>query len=289
MNIFDIHTHGIAGYDTKTHNVDDILKIAEIHGSYGISKIILTIYPSTIKRMRKNMEIVKKAMEKQKKLCIKNKYAEIFGMHLEGPFLNPLKAGALSRSSFKKPNDYYLKKLIDEYEDVIKIITIAPELPGALQLIKKISDLGIIVNMGHSNASYTEAEAGFHAGARGITHLFNAMRGFHHREPGISGFGIINQDIYIEIIADPFHLHPKTIDLILKTKKHNRIIIVSDSVKETYLEKQGRKIDITDTTGRLLGGSTTVVESVDRLIKIGYNGNIIMQFITSNPGKYLST
>lgn len=289
MNIFDIHTHGIDGYDTKSHNVDDILKIAEIHGAFGISKIILTIYPSTIEIMRKNMAIVKKAMLKQKKVGIKNKYAEIFGMHLEGPFLNPLKGGALLRTSFKKPNDKYLQELIDGYEDVIKIITIAPELPGALQLIKKISDLGIVVSMGHSDASYAEAEAGFHAGAKGITHLFNAMRGFHHREPGISGFGLINQDIYIEIIADPFHLHPKTLDLILKIKNHDRIIIVSDTVKETYLEKQGRKTGITDSAGRLLGGSTTVVESVDRLIKIGYNGNIIMQFITSNPGKYLST
>ncbi len=289
MNIFDIHTHGIAGYDTRTHNPDYILKIAEIHGSYGISKIILTIYPSSIKTMRENMETIKKALNRQKKFGVKNKSAEIIGIHLEGPFLNPLKAGALSKSSFKEPSEYFLKKLIEGYEDLIKIITLAPELHGALWLIKKISDMGIVVSMGHSNASYAEAEAGFHAGARGITHLFNAMRGYHHREPGISGFGLINQNIYIEIIADPFHLHTKTLELIVKTKNHNKIIIVSDTIKETHLKNQSSKTGITDSKGRLLGGMMTVVESLDRLIKMGYNENTVMQFITKNPEKYLST
>lgn len=288
MNIFDIHTHGIAGYDTRTHNVDDIIKIAEIHGSYGVSKIILTIYPSTIKTMRENMEIVRKAMHKQKKSVIKNKSARIIGLHLEGPFLNPLKSGALSGSSLKEPDESCLKELIEGYNNIIKIITVAPELTGALRLIKKISDLGIVVSMGHSNASYAEAEAGFHAGARGITHLFNAMRGYHHREPGISGFGLINQDIYVEVIADPFHLHPKTFDLILKTKNPDRIIIVSDTVKKTYLKKQLMEAGVADSGGRLLGGSMTVVESVDRLIRMGYNESTVMQFVTSNPRKYIS-
>jgi N-acetylglucosamine-6-phosphate deacetylase len=287
MNIFDIHTHGIAGYDTRTNNADDILKIAEVHGSYGVSKIILTIYPYTIKTMRENMEAVKKAMEEQSEAGIKNKSAEIIGMHVEGPFLNPLKSGALPGSSFRKPDEYNLKKLIEGYDDVIKIITLAPEIEGALRLIKKISDMGIIVSMGHSDASYAEAEAGFHAGARGITHLFNAMRGYHHREPGISGFGLMNRDIYIEVIADPFHLHPKTIDLILKMKNHDRIIIVSDTVRETNPGNREKEKTVTDSEGKLLGGCMTVFESADRLIRMGYNENTVMKFITRNAENYL--
>ncbi|MDI6729574.1 MAG: hypothetical protein QMD44_11725, partial [Thermodesulfovibrionales bacterium] len=235
--IIDIHTHGIGGYDTRTTVEEHILKIAEIHGSYGISEIIPTIYPATIKVMRENMATIKKAIELQmagsSELQTPNsQLSTIIGVHLEGPFLNPSKCGALNAITFIEPTEYNLKELIEGFEDIIKIITIAPEINGATKLIKKLTDKGIIASMGHSDATYAEAEAGFNAGARGITHIFNAMRGFHHREPGLAGFGLLNQDIYIEVIADPYHLNLKTLELIFKTKNHDRIIIVSDSVKE---------------------------------------------------------
>jgi len=140
--------------------------------------------------------------------------------------------------------------------------------------------------MGHSDATFTEAEAGFHAGARGITHLFNAMRGFHHRAPGITGFGLLNQDIYIEIIADPFHLHEKTVELIFKAKNHDRIIIVSDTVKEAKTLSQNKSV--ADVHGKLLGGSMTVAESAQRLIQTGYDEGVIMNCITANPERYLT-
>jgi N-acetylglucosamine-6-phosphate deacetylase len=264
MRFIDIHIHGIGGYDTRTDSEDDILKIAEVLRSNGISEIIPTIYPSSINQMRKNMMTVRKAMERQQSAISSqqlppfnsplskgghrgvregrvregvkapnSKLARIIGIHLEGPFLNPSRCGALDANTFIEPTEKSLRKLIEGFEDTVKIVTIAPELKGALQLIKKISDKGIIVSMGHSDATFSEAEAGFQAGARGITHIFNAMRDFHHREPGIAGFGLINQNIYIEVIADPFHLHPETLELIFKVKNHEKIIIVSDSVKET--------------------------------------------------------
>ena len=155
--------------------------------------------------------------------------------------------------------------------------------------------------MGHSDATFSEAEAGFHAGAKGITHIFNAMRGFHHREPGIAGFGLINKDIYIEVMADPFHLHPKTLELIFKIKNLQKIIIVSDSVKETKsppsppykagVQRRARKIvkAVTDAHGKLQGGSMTIVECAEKLIqKKGFDERIIMNCITRNPAKYLS-
>ncbi len=244
MKSIDIHIHGIGGYDTRSGKEDDILKIAEILGSHGISEIVLTIYPSTIKVMRENMMTIRMAMEKQKGILnlplppdnplspsfskggmgglkkgraggitnpspITHHPSRIIGIHLEGPFLIPSKCGALDAKTFLEPKENQLEKLIEGFEDIVKIMTISPELKGAIQLIKKVSDMGIIVSMGHSDATFSEAEAGLNAGARGITHLFNAMRSFHHREPGIAGFGLINKDIYIEVIADPFHLHPK--------------------------------------------------------------------------------
>jgi len=326
MRSIDVHTHGIGGYDTRTDLEDDILKIAEVLGSHGTSEIIPTIYPASIKEMRKNMMTVRKAMEEQlsaissqqsappsippprggrarerERVKAPNlKLARIIGIHLEGPFLNPSRCGALDARTFIEPSEKNLQKLLEGFEDIVKIVTVAPELRGAVHLIKKISDMGIIVSMGHSDATFSEAEAGFRAGAKGITHIFNAMRGVHHREPGIAGFGLINRDIYIEVIADPFHLHPKTLELIFKVKNHGKIIIVSDSVKETNsppsppykggVQRRARKIvrAVTDAHGKLQGGSMTIVESLKRLIKMGFDKKVITDCITKNPRRYLS-
>jgi len=312
MKIIDIHTHGIGGYDTKTTNEEHILKVAEIHGSSGVSEIIPTIYPDTIKVMREEIASVKKAMENQKDPSNPplppfskggrggiNYPSRIIGVHLEGPFLNPAKCGSLNAMTFIEPTEYNLKELIEGFEDMVKIMTIAPEIDGATRLIRKITEMGIIVSMGHSDASYAEAEAGFHEGAKGITHLFNAMRGFHHRESGIVGFGLLNQDIYVEVIADPYHLHPATLELIFKVKNPDRIITVSDSVKETKAPSPsssppslegggwGMVEAVSDAHGKLLGGSMTIVESSKRLTEMGFDESIIMKCVTENPERYL--
>jgi N-acetylglucosamine-6-phosphate deacetylase len=295
MKIIDIHTHGIGGYDTRTTDVNHIHKIAEIHGSYGVTEIIPTIYPAAIKVMRENMELIKQAMELQKNLNEPEEKnashtagysSRIIGIHLEGPFLNISKCGALNAMTFLEPNEYNLRQLIEGFEDIIKIITIAPELDGAVKLIKTITNMGIIANMGHSEATYKEADAGYRAGARGITHIFNAMSQMHHREPGLAGFGLTHPDIYIELIADPYHLHEKFIEMVLKVKNNDKIIIVSDSVKEANPFTKGK--GVTDMHGRLLGGALTISESAKRLIEKGFDEELIIKCISENPESYLT-
>jgi N-acetylglucosamine-6-phosphate deacetylase len=304
MKTIDIHTHGIGGVDTRTRKVDDILAIAEMHGSLGVTEIIPTLYSAPIREMRAQMETVRKAMERQKNFPIppsdkggkggfemgrdgrNTAPAHIIGVHLEGPFLNPVKCGALDAPSFSEPGKYALTELLEGFENIVKIITVAPEIRGAIALIKKVSGMGIVVSMGHSDATYTEAENGFRAGARGITHIFNAMRGIHHREPGIAVFGLLNRDIYIEVIADPYHLHPKTLELVFTIKNHDRILLVSDTVKETKADGSGRN-GVTDSTGMLLGGCMTIAESSQRLLQLGYDEGDIIDCITKNPQRYL--
>jgi N-acetylglucosamine-6-phosphate deacetylase len=284
MKIIDIHTHGMGGLDTQSVSEDHILGIADIHGRNGVSEIIPTIYPANPETMRDNMLAVKKAMEKQK--SIENDSARIIGMHLEGPFLNPEKCGVLDAGFFIQPDEYSFKKLVEGLEDEIKIITIAPEREGATRLIRSISDSGIIASMGHSDATYAEAEAGYHAGARGITHIFNAMRGIYHREPGIAGFGLLNKDIFIEVIADPYHLDPAIIELIFSVKKRDRIILVSDTVKESGT---GENADAPrNHNARLLGGCMTVKEAAERLIQKGFDLETVNRAISANPENYLN-
>lgn len=298
MKIIDVHSHGIGGYDTHTDSVSSILKIAAMHGNSGVSEIILSIYPSELNKMRQEMRIIKDAIEIQKKesalLSGTSKHskdyevsrqAKILGVHLEGPFLNESKCGSLNKETFLQPDEYIFKKLIEGFEDVVRVITIAPELNGAYGLIRKISGMGIIVSMGHSEATFNETEMGFNCGAKGITHIFNAMRGLHHREPGIVGFALTNPNIYIEVIADPHHLHPAMLQIIFRQKNPQRIIIISDSVKESGLSNS--RMSITGSSNKLLGGSMTITESAKRLIERGFDKEMILKCITENPSRYL--
>ncbi len=314
MKTIDIHTHGIGGYDTRTTSAEDILEIARIHGSHGVSAMTATIYPGPIDEMRRSMAAVKQAMELQVAGCnlhvagsspdFEVASARIIGIHLEGPFLNPSRNGALDCGSFVSSNLVTFERLIEGFEDVVGIITVAPELEGATKLIKAAADRGIRVSMGHSDATFAEAEAGFHAGAKGITHIFNAMRPFLHREPGIAGFGLMNRNVYVEVIADPFHLHPETIKLIFATKDPRKIVLVSDSVKETRTSGIGQRAEgrrqanrghgdtdvshgIMNTDGILQGGSMTITEAADRLMQLGIEKDLILPCISSNPASYL--
>ncbi|MCX7965223.1 MAG: amidohydrolase family protein [Syntrophorhabdaceae bacterium] len=281
MEAIDIHIHGFFGSDTKDASPEDILNMAMMLSKKDIKGFLPTVYPREIEDMRDDMEAIKKAMAIQKTEGIYNQ-AEILGVNLEGPFLNPVRCGSLNPNTFIAPTEKHLIRLIDGFEDMIRIITIAPELEGALKVIKKATDLGIKVNMGHSDATYTEAEAGFNAGARGITHIFNAMRPFHHRELGIAGFGLFNPDVYIEVIADMNHLHKKTIEMIFKIKDPDHIIIVSDAVKNTGLISPV----VTD-DGKLLGGSMTILQSAKNLMDMGLNWDVVFKCISYNPKKFI--
>src|SRR5208282_4492618 len=158
VKIIDVHTHGLGGHDTRTPDKKEILAIAAAHGALGVAGIVPAIYPAAIKVMRKHMDAVRKAMELQKTGA--HTKSRIIGVHLEGPFLNPLQCGALDATAFLEPTEYHLQKLIEGFEDMVKIITVAPELKGAAGIIRKIADKGIIPSMGHSAATYIEAENG---------------------------------------------------------------------------------------------------------------------------------
>ena len=275
--LIDIHVHGAKSHDTGTRRQDDILRIAEIHGQHGTGAIVPTVYPGPVETMRENMTAIRKAMSSQRG------GAAILGVHLEGPFLNPEYAGALDRQGFQDPSPKRLSSLIDGFEDIIRIITIAPELPGALKLIETCRKKGFLVQMGHSDASYEQAEEGKRAGATGITHLFNAMRGFHHREPGLAGFGLMDEDIYVEIIADLAHLHPQSLRMVLDMKSPERIILVSDSVKGPGWGKGA----IRGPGGVLQGSGVSLMDCMKNLVSIGVHQDWALQFASENPRRYL--
>ncbi len=275
--LIDIHVHGAADYDTRTRRQDDILHLANIHGKHGTSALLATIYPGSIEVMRENMGTVRRAMSTQRS------GARILGVHLEGPFLNRERAGSLDGSSFADPSVEALKSLVEDYEDMIKIVTIAPELPGALRVVEVCREKGFLVHMGHSDATFEQAEEGKRAGATGITHVFNAMRGFHHREPGLAGFGLMDEDIYVEIIADMAHLHPQSLKMLFDMKQPDKIILISDSVKGPGWGNG----PIRGAGGTLQGSGISLSAGVNNLVALGVPLERALQFASDNPRNYL--
>ena len=276
-SLIDVHVHGAATYDTRTRRQDDILQMAIIHGERGTSAILPTIYPGSIESMRDNMAAVQRAMTAQRE------GARILGVHLEGPFLNPARAGSLDGQSFAEPSTEILTRLVEDFEDIIKIVTIAPELPGALRVIEVCREMGFLVHMGHSDASFEQAEEGKRAGATGITHVFNAMRGFHHREPGLAGFGLMDEDVFVEVIADMAHLHPQSLKMLFDMKSPDKIVLISDSVKGPGWGNG----PIRGAGGILLGSGICLKDAVKNLISLGVPSERALQFASDNPMRYL--
>ena len=210
--LFDLHVHGFRGIDVTEAGAEKLRALARALARRGTTSFLATFYPSPVEILAGQMRAVREA--------------GLAGVHLEGPFLNPLRAGALSAERLLVPHRATLKKLLAAGDGVMRRMTIAPELPGALPLISQLRDAGVAASMGHSDARLEEARSGAAAGARSVTHLFNAMRPFHHREPGLAGYALLDPELSCELIGDLRHVAQGALELALQCKESP--IFVSD-------------------------------------------------------------
>ncbi|MDW7682094.1 MAG: N-acetylglucosamine-6-phosphate deacetylase, partial [bacterium] len=157
--------------------------------------------------------------------------AQILGIHLEGPFINPVKKGGISENCILPASQSELAHIIDITQRRLKMMTVAPELPGNLKIIEQLAKLHIIASFGHSDATYEETQQGINSGIRHVTHLFNAMPPLHHRSPGPIPAIIENQRISVQLIADGVHLHPAIIRWVNQYIGSDRIICITDGIQ----------------------------------------------------------
>lgn len=155
--------------------------------------------------------------------------AEPLGFNLEGPFLADARRGAHDPTCLRSPVDFDREEL-EPLIDGLRLLTIAPELPGATDLIRWLRDRGVVTSIGHSAATFDEARAGYEAGAMSTTHLFNAMTGIDHRAPGVAVAALLDDAAYVELIADGIHVHPALWPLITRLKPPDRLLLVSDAI-----------------------------------------------------------
>ncbi|HLG77541.1 MAG TPA: N-acetylglucosamine-6-phosphate deacetylase, partial [Ktedonobacteraceae bacterium] len=186
--------------------------------------------------------------------------AAILGAHLEGPFISSAKTGAQKEAHARTPDLKLIKHWQDTANDVIKLVTLAPELPGAMQFITALHNMGVIASIGHTNATYAEAVSAITAGCTQATHLFNAMRGLHQREPGTVGALLLAHEVMAELIVDGVHLHPAIVELALRLKSKDRLLLVTDAIRAKCLgdgsyELGGQMVTVTDNRAVLQDGT----------------------------------
>jgi len=245
----DIHIHGSNGFDV----MDGTQEALE-----GISKSILqtgtTSFLATTMTMSK--EDIYFALLNIKNFERKNG-AKVLGVHLEGPFINTVKKGAQNDKYVQEPN----MELIEPFIDIVKMITLAPEVEGAKAFIEYLSKEypHILLSIGHSNASYGKAKESFSWGVSHATHLFNAMNPLHHREPGIVGAVLEDDEVSCDVIADLVHIHPTLFNMLFKLKKE-QLVLITDAMRAGCLvcgnsEIGGQKVIVKDGEARLEDGT----------------------------------
>ena len=215
----DIHCHGGGGH-AFGESVEGSLAAAAAHRASGTDAMVASLVSLPLERTRQQLDVVRAAMESD---------ASILGVHLEGPFLSPQRKGAHDPAALAVPTVDAVDALLEAGEGILRQITIAPELPGALEAIQRFTAAGVTVAVGHTEAHAALAREAFDAGARLVTHAFNAMRGIAARETGPVGAALADERVALEVIADGIHVDPTLIATLFRAAP-GRIVLVTDAM-----------------------------------------------------------
>lgn len=286
----DVHIHGAGGCDTMDGTVESINTIAKTIVQHGTTSFTPTTMTVAAEDIRKSMEVIKKLKEEG------TEGANVLGAHLEGPFISPKAIGAQNPNFLLAPSVENYNKIVGDYSDAVVSITMAPEVEGAKELIKYLSDNGVTVSMGHTKATYDEAIEGIKCGACHSTHLYNAMTPFTHREPGVVG-ATFDTDITTETISDGIHISYPALRTAYKQKGTDKVLLVSDAMEacgmaDGQYSLGGQDVIVKNGAARLLDGTLAgSVLTLDKAVKNIYNNsdyplNEVVRMATYNGAKH---
>jgi N-acetylglucosamine-6-phosphate deacetylase len=291
----DIHIHGCAGHDVMEATPVALNAIGAFLASRGVG----AYFPTTVTSPKDETirSLAGLAAEIGRESDVMHRGATPLGIHLEGPFLSHRKRGVHTDALLETPSVELFDRFWQAAEGKICLMTIAPELPGAAELIAHATALGVRCSMGHSDAMVCEAEAGFVAGARSATHTFNAMRSMDHREPGLAAYVLDKRSLFAEIICDGIHVDPLMVRLYFKAKDKDRIILVTDGMSATGMPDGtymlgDMEVEVRDgrctSNGTLAGSVLTLDRGVQNLMEFtGASLNTAVASASHNPSRLM--
>ena len=302
----DIHIHGAMGVDTMEAGSEDLLQIAEFLASQGVTSWMPTLVPGSVTQYEQAIRAIEQAVA-QTSVCEDPRdhrlksvpRAQVLGVHYEGPFVNKDQCGALHREhfrTFRSVSDLDELPVINT-PGAIHLMTLAPEIDGGIDLVKELHRRGWIVSIGHTRAPLATLDQAGSAGARHMTHFMNAMTPLHHRAPGPVGWGLLNDEVTVDVIADGVHLDSSILKLILRDKGAERVSLISDAIAaagkgdgdyeiwgETIVVKDGRT---QNARGSIAGSVITMLDAVRLMLSLNVPETEVARMAATNPARLL--
>lgn len=287
--LVDVHIHGAMGSDFSDGDPDGLVKM----GQYLLSEGITSFAPAS---MTLPYDVLKKAFATGEAYADNTpaEGARLMGIHMEGPYFSEKKKGAQNGAYLKNPDFEGFKALYDSCGGLVKIVDIAPELPGSTEFVAQAKTL-CTVSIAHTDANYEDAKAAVEAGVTHLTHLYNAMPGIHHRNPGVIPAVAENPAVRAELICDGIHVHPASVRLAFQIFGGERMVLISDALRccgmpDGKYELGGQDVYLEDGVGRLTDGTiagavTNLFEGMRRAISFGIREKDAIRAATINPAR----
>lgn len=288
----DLHIHGAIGVDTMEADAADLSRISDFLATQGVTTWLPTLVPAPEKDYRRAIAAIEAAMRS-------TDGARILGVHYEGPFVNSAQCGALRSQYFRSfTNDEALDSLpLLRNAAAVHMMTLAPEIEGGVELVRRLNQRGWVVSIGHTRAEFGVLDEAFAAGARHMTHFMNAMAPLHQRAPGPVGWGLLRDEVTCDVIADGIHLDQQTLKLIMKTKGSSRLLLISDAIAAAGLgdgdyQIWGEAISVKNgrtrnQRGSIAGSVISVLAAVRTMESLGISEIEIGQLASTNAARLL--
>src|ERR1700722_7528561 len=247
----DIHVHGGGGASYTDGNVSDILRAARFHRGHGPTTTLASLAPAPV------VDLLAAVVA----LVVSTRAGNVAGIHLEGPWLSPAHCGAHDHTQLRDPTPAEIDTLLAAGDGAIRMVTLAPERPGSDDAISRLVDAGVVVALGHTDAGYEQTRRAIELGATVGTHLFNAMRSVHHREPGPALALLQDPRVTVELIADGVHVHPAMVNATIEAAGADRVALVTDAtaaagVGDGEFQLGAVAVDVVERVARVRGTST---------------------------------
>lgn len=288
--MIDVHIHGANGYDMMDGTEESIQQVSRACAASGCTSFLATSVSSTIDDLLAMIRSVKRVIGSEEG-------AVIAGIHLEGPYLNQKRKGMQNEKYLRHPDMDEMKKIYQEAGNRIKMVTIAPELPGGMELIAYLEEQGAIVAIAHSDATYEEAKHAFAQGASHVTHCFNGMRPIHHRDPGLVVAAFEEEHVSVQAIVDHVHLHPAIVRMMHRLKGPHRMVLITDALQAMGLGDGiytfgGHQVEVSGGIARLKDGTLasstiTMNKALQLTVELGISLTDAVQMASTTPADIL--
>jgi N-acetylglucosamine-6-phosphate deacetylase len=291
----DVHIHGAGGRDVMEADRAALSVITEKLAAFGTTSILATTVTASADDTCRAVEGISSYITGQLQTNLAR--AEILGIHFEGPFLSRERRGVHPPEFLQLPSAELLQRFLQAANGNARILTIAPELLGAMPCIDAARSLGMVVSIGHTDATYEQARAAVAHGAHHATHVYNAMRPFSHRDPGVIGAVLTTPEVTAELIADGVHVDEIAMKMLLQAKGAEKVILISDGTSATGMPDGkymlgGLEVTVIggvcrDSGGRLAGSTLTLDRALRNIVKLGASIEDAVRMLTLNPATLL--